>query len=69
MSSVNDQVSHEQHEVQLHITGMTCASCAAHVEKALNQIDGVDASVNYATERATVYSLDELDFFCSHLIP
>jgi Cu+-exporting ATPase len=61
MSSVNDQVSHEQHEVQLHITGMTCASCAAHVEKALNQIDGVDASVNYATERATVYSLDELD--------
>jgi Cu+-exporting ATPase len=61
MSSVNDQVSHEQHEVQLHITGMTCASCAAHVEKALNQIDGVEASVNYATERATVYSLDELD--------
>lgn len=61
MSSVNDQVSPEQHEVQLHITGMTCASCAAHVEKALNQIDGVDASVNYATERATVYSLNELD--------
>jgi len=58
---VTDQVSHEQHEVQLHITGMTCASCAAHVEKALNQIAGVDASVNYATERATVYSLNELD--------
>ena len=54
-------MSHEQHEVQLHITGMTCASCAAHVEKALNQIDGVDALVNYATERATIYSLNELD--------
>ncbi|MCX6525070.1 MAG: heavy metal translocating P-type ATPase [Actinobacteria bacterium] len=40
---------------------MTCASCAAHVEKALNQIDGVDALVNYATERATIYSLNELD--------
>lgn len=40
---------------------MTCASCAAHIEKALNQIAGVDASVNYATERATVYSLNELD--------
>jgi P-type Cu+ transporter len=54
-------VSEKPHEIQLHITGMTCASCAAHVEKALNQIDGIDASVNYATERATVSSLDELD--------
>ena len=59
--SVNDRVSEKPHEIQLHITGMTCASCAAHVEKALNQIDGIDASVNYATERATVSSLDELD--------
>ncbi len=54
-------MSEKPHEIQLHITGMTCASCAAHVEKALNQIDGIDASVNYATERATVYSLNELD--------
>ena len=54
-------MSEKPHEIQLHITGMTCASCAAHVEKALNQIDGIDASVNYATERATVSSLDELD--------
>ncbi len=54
-------MSEKPHEIQLHITGMTCASCAAHVEKALNQIDGLAASVNYATERATVSSLDELD--------
>ena len=54
-------MSEKPHEIQLHLTGMTCASCAAHVEKALNQIDGIDASVNYATERATVSSLDELD--------
>lgn len=36
--------------MQLHVSGMTCASCAAHVEQRLNQIEGVDASVNYATE-------------------
>ncbi len=40
--------------VQLPITGMTCASCAARVERRLNELDGVEASVNYATERATV---------------
>ena len=40
--------------VELPITGMTCASCAARVERSLNEVDGVSASVNYATERATV---------------
>jgi Cu+-exporting ATPase len=40
--------------VDLPITGMTCASCAARVEKRLNKLDGVAASVNYATEKATV---------------
>lgn len=40
--------------LQLDIEGMTCASCATRVEKALNKVDGVEASVNYATERATV---------------
>jgi Cu+-exporting ATPase len=40
--------------LELPISGMTCASCAARVEKRLNRLDGVDASVNYATERASV---------------
>ena len=40
--------------VELDITGMTCASCAARIEKKLNKLDGVSASVNYATERAKV---------------
>ncbi|MCW2839221.1 MAG: copper/silver-translocating P-type ATPase [Aeromicrobium sp.] len=40
--------------VRLNIAGMTCTSCAARVEKKLNRLDGVTASVNYATERATV---------------
>jgi len=40
--------------IQLDIEGMTCASCATRVEKALNMVEGVEASVNYATERATV---------------
>ena len=40
--------------VELAITGMTCASCAARIEKKLNRLDGVVASVNYATEKATV---------------
>ncbi|MFE7762324.1 heavy metal translocating P-type ATPase [Streptomyces sp. NPDC057438] len=41
-------------EVELTIGGMTCASCAARVEKKLNRLDGVTASVNYATEKAKV---------------
>ncbi len=40
--------------LDLDIVGMTCASCAARIEKRLNKIDGVRASVNYATERAHV---------------
>ncbi|HET8755341.1 MAG TPA: heavy metal translocating P-type ATPase [Solirubrobacteraceae bacterium] len=40
--------------IELPITGMTCASCANRIERTLNQLDGVTASVNYATEKATV---------------
>ncbi len=40
--------------VDLVIGGMTCASCAARVEKRLNKLDGVTAAVNYATEQAKV---------------
>ena len=47
------------------IGGMTCASCAARIEKRLNRLDGVTATVNYATEQAQVHapeamSVDEL---------
>ena len=41
-------------ELELAIGGMTCASCANRVERKLNKLTGVTASVNYATERATV---------------
>ena len=40
--------------VELPITGMTCASCANRIERRLNKLDGVSASVNYATEKARV---------------
>lgn len=40
--------------VELQIGGMTCASCAARIEKKLNKIEGVTASVNFATEKARV---------------
>ncbi|MCV7281417.1 copper-translocating P-type ATPase [Mycolicibacterium flavescens] len=40
--------------VELRIGGMTCASCANRIERKLNKLDGVAATVNYATEKATV---------------
>ena len=41
-------------DIELEIGGMTCASCAMRIEKKLNKLDGVNATVNYATETATV---------------
>ncbi|MEV5804859.1 heavy metal translocating P-type ATPase [Streptomyces parvulus] len=41
-------------EAELLIGGMTCAACAARVEKKLNRMDGVTATVNYATEKARI---------------
>jgi len=41
-------------ELQLDLVGMTCASCANRIERGLNKVPGVEATVNYATERATV---------------
>ncbi|MFH9739851.1 heavy metal translocating P-type ATPase [Streptomyces roseolus] len=45
---------------ELTIGGMTCASCAARVEKKLNRMDGVTATVNYATEKAHVEHVPEV---------
>ncbi|MGC5333670.1 heavy metal translocating P-type ATPase [Micromonospora sp. DT62] len=47
-------------QIELAIGGMTCASCAARIEKKLNRMDGVTATVNYATEKATVRYADEV---------
>ncbi|MEY4224669.1 MAG: hypothetical protein RIS33_1603 [Actinomycetota bacterium] len=41
--------------IVLAVTGMTCAACAARIEKKLNRLDGVTATVNYATSKATVH--------------
>ncbi len=40
--------------IELAIGGMTCASCAARIEKKLNRMDGVAATVNFATEKARI---------------
>ena len=46
--------------VELALTGMTCASCANRIERKLNKLDGVEASVNYATEKARVAFADDV---------
>ena len=47
-------------EVELDVEGMTCAACAARIEKNLNKLDGVEASVNLATEKAVVRHADSV---------
>ncbi|MHB8641873.1 MAG: heavy metal translocating P-type ATPase [Gaiellaceae bacterium] len=42
-------------EIRLDLEGMTCASCAARIERSLNKLDSVEATVNFATEQATVH--------------
>jgi P-type Cu+ transporter len=51
----------ETKEIRLDVEGMTCASCVARVERKLNTLDGVEATVNFATERATVRCDESLD--------
>src|SRR5665811_807123 len=53
MTTTPDQLD-EARSVELVIGGMTCASCAARIEKKLNKLEGVTATVNYATEKAKV---------------
>jgi len=53
MTTTIEQLAEGQ-SVELVIGGMTCASCAARIEKKLNKLDGVSATVNYATEKAKV---------------
>ncbi len=54
-------------QIELVIGGMTCAACANRVERTLNKIDGVNATVNYATEKARV-DLDGVDVETATLI-
>ncbi|WP_372487690.1 heavy metal translocating P-type ATPase [Agromyces atrinae] len=48
-------------DIELEIGGMTCASCAMRIEKKLNKLDGVTATVNYATEKARITAPADLD--------
>jgi Cu+-exporting ATPase len=55
MAPVTDKIIRAAgNRIELAIGGMTCASCAARIEKKLNRIDGVQATVNYATEKAKI---------------
>jgi len=65
MSAAAEAPPHERQVVRLDLDGMTCASCVARIERKLNKLDGVDATVNFATEQATVHcdpsvTVDEL---------
>ena len=48
-------------DIELEIGGMTCASCANRIERKLNKLDGISASVNYATEKARVLAPEGYD--------
>jgi len=62
---VTDTTTEPAHDVldtlDLNIGGMTCASCATRVERKLNKLPGVEASVNYATEKAQVRVPSDID--------
>jgi Cu+-exporting ATPase len=51
---VSETATHADGLIELVIGGMSCGSCAARIERRLNRLDGVAATVNYATERAYV---------------
>ncbi|MFI7425939.1 heavy metal translocating P-type ATPase [Micromonospora sp. NPDC049836] len=60
MTSTAKSLPVAPNRIELAIGGMTCASCAARIEKKLNRMDGVEATVNYATEKATVRYADQI---------
>jgi P-type Cu+ transporter len=65
MSATATRESEGLKEVRLDLEGMTCASCVSRIERKLNKLDGVEATVNFATEQATVHcdesvSVDDL---------
>ena len=51
---MNASTNQEKQALELPLAGMTCAACAARIEKQLNKLPGVEAAVNFATERATI---------------
>ncbi|MEP6631425.1 MAG: heavy metal translocating P-type ATPase [Lapillicoccus sp.] len=61
MSLHTKRLEQQTRDIDLEIGGMTCASCANRIEKKLNRLDGVRASVNYATEKARVTAPDGVD--------
>jgi Cu+-exporting ATPase len=62
MSSFTDSAESKCDTVELALGGMTCAACAARIEKQLNKLPGVEAAVNFAAERAHVrYAPGEVD--------
>ncbi|TDC43005.1 heavy metal translocating P-type ATPase [Micromonospora sp. KC213] len=60
MTSVGNRLQVAPNQIELSIGGMTCASCASRIEKKLNRMDGVTATVNYATEKASVTFSDDV---------
>ncbi len=61
MTTHLDDIQQHDRDVELVIGGMTCASCAARIEKKLNKMPGVVATVNYATEKAKVSFASDVD--------
>src|SRR5437773_1097666 len=51
---MNESAIAPSNRIELGLTGMTCAACAARIEKSLNRVPGVKAAVNFATETANV---------------
>ncbi|MER7459939.1 heavy metal translocating P-type ATPase [Micromonospora sp. NPDC126480] len=60
MTTTSKPLPMAPHQIELAIGGMTCASCAARIEKKLNRMPGVTATVNYATEKASVAYADDV---------